>query len=250
LEWVSKRECVVVWLRVPPNEITGAARLKSAASRCEMAIETFENLVERACRKAQLDVADGFRIERRFAVLGGLIWLGIGALVCHLLGVSSYYGFALALLISIVGWRDVNKVAWELYVENVAKQIGSALDKKIELAADVSRRIDGLEQQVNALLYRADKTEAELVSARWNEAVRAETSPPRSPRITITPASLPDVATETDLERAVAAAIKEVGATSPRQMGMVIKAARSHLRGKRFDEEELGVLVHRTLPHG
>jgi len=53
-----------------------------------------------------------------------------------------------------------------------------------------------------------------------------------------------DTASDDDLERAVNEAIAEVGAKSGRQMGLVIKAARQKLHGKRFKEQELDSVVH------
>ena len=57
----------------------------------------------------------------------------------------------------------------------------------------------------------------------------------------------PSIARDEDLEHAVQEAINEIGASSGKQMGMVIKAARGKLRGKRFKEEALDSLVHERL---
>ena len=48
-----------------------------------------------------------------------------------------------------------------------------------------------------------------------------------------------DIATEYDISRAVSKAIQETRATSFAETGLVMKAARSHLKGKSFDEMEL-----------
>ena len=50
-----------------------------------------------------------------------------------------------------------------------------------------------------------------------------------------------------DLERAVQEAMKETGATSETETGRVIKAARSRLSGKRFDEKKLRNVVGARL---
>jgi YqeY-like protein len=57
----------------------------------------------------------------------------------------------------------------------------------------------------------------------------------------------PHIARDEDMERAVQEALNETGATSEKQMGVVIKAARGKLRGKRFREAELDSLVHTHL---
>ena len=58
---------------------------------------------------------------------------------------------------------------------------------------------------------------------------------------------LPALASEGDLEDAVTGAIGETGATSSKQMGIVMKAAQARLAGKRIDGKALSELVKRTL---
>jgi uncharacterized protein len=58
---------------------------------------------------------------------------------------------------------------------------------------------------------------------------------------------LPPTATSAELEEAVAAAMAESGATSPKQMGTVMKAAQIKLAGKRIDGKALSELVKKTL---
>jgi hypothetical protein len=52
-----------------------------------------------------------------------------------------------------------------------------------------------------------------------------------------------DIATEEDMSKAVSVAIQETRATSFAHRGLVIKAARGHLKGKSFDEKELQSIV-------
>src|SRR5579883_2166835 len=49
----------------------------------------------------------------------------------------------------------------------------------------------------------------------------------------------PRIVRDEDLEQVVQETIKETGATSGKQMGIVIKTVRGKLRGKRYKEEEL-----------
>jgi hypothetical protein len=58
---------------------------------------------------------------------------------------------------------------------------------------------------------------------------------------------LPAAATPEDLARAVDAAVAETGATSPRDMGAVMKAARARLQGKTVDGKALSDLVKARL---
>jgi uncharacterized protein YqeY len=58
---------------------------------------------------------------------------------------------------------------------------------------------------------------------------------------------LPATASQEEMEEAVAAAISETGATSSKQMGLVMKAAHARLTGKRVEGKELSDLVKKKL---
>jgi uncharacterized protein len=58
---------------------------------------------------------------------------------------------------------------------------------------------------------------------------------------------LPPAPTSTELEDAVTAAIAETGANSPKQMGVVMKAAQAKLAGKRIDGKTLSGIVKQKL---
>jgi uncharacterized protein YqeY len=56
-------------------------------------------------------------------------------------------------------------------------------------------------------------------------------------------AYLPGAASAEDMTRAVEAALAETGATSPKDMGAVMKTARAHLHGQTVDGKALAELV-------
>jgi uncharacterized protein YqeY len=58
---------------------------------------------------------------------------------------------------------------------------------------------------------------------------------------------LPAAATEQEVEAAVAEALAETGATSPKQMGLVMKAAQARLAGKTVDGKALSDKVRSRL---
>ena len=58
---------------------------------------------------------------------------------------------------------------------------------------------------------------------------------------------LPASATPEELEIAIAAAISETGATTAKQMGLVMKAAQAKLAGKNVDGRQLSELVKARL---
>jgi uncharacterized protein YqeY len=76
---------------------------------------------------------------------------------------------------------------------------------------------------------------------------REELAVKEEAEIGIIEAYLPAVPTTTELEAAVAAALAETGASSPKQMGLVMKAAQAKLAGKRVDGRALSDLVKARL---
>jgi uncharacterized protein YqeY len=58
---------------------------------------------------------------------------------------------------------------------------------------------------------------------------------------------MPSAPTEAEVDDAIAAAMAETGATSPKQMGVVMKAAQAKLAGKRVDGKALSDRVRSKL---
>lgn len=58
---------------------------------------------------------------------------------------------------------------------------------------------------------------------------------------------MPALASDADLDAAIAAALAETGATTAKQMGLVMKAAQAHLAGKRVDGKALSERVKAKL---
>jgi uncharacterized protein YqeY len=76
---------------------------------------------------------------------------------------------------------------------------------------------------------------------------RAELAEKERREIPIIEAYLPSGATAEEMDAAIAAAIAETGASSPKQMGAVIKAARAKLEGKTIDGKALSDRVKAKL---
>lgn len=58
---------------------------------------------------------------------------------------------------------------------------------------------------------------------------------------------MPASAADAEIEEAIAGAMAETGATSPKQMGLVMKAAQARLAGKRIDGKALSEKVRAKL---
>lgn len=125
---------------------------------------------------------------------------------------------------------------------STVRMIKTALQKA--QVADPSKPLtEAAEQQLlrSLVKQRIDAADMFRKGGREELAVKEEEE-----RVLIE-AYLPASASDEELESAVAAAIAESGATSARQMGLVIKAAQAHLAGKTVDGKLLSDKVKAKL---
>jgi hypothetical protein len=110
--------------------------------------------------------------------------------------------------------------------------------------SEIIRAIDSLAEDVNRQLTKLRESVDDLRSA-----IEGNHGTKNRKAVTLDPGGIyaPHIARDEDLERAVQEALSEIGATSEKQMGGVIKAARGKLRGKQFTEIELDRLVRAHL---
>ena len=102
---------------------------------------------------------------------------------------------------------------------------------------------EAAEMQVMNTLLKQRHESADM----FRKGGREEAALKEEAEIKIIESYLPAVATESDLNDAVEAALSETGATSAKQMGLVMKAAQSRLSGKRIDGKALSELVKQRL---
>ena len=79
---------------------------------------------------------------------------------------------------------------------------------------------------------------------------RADLAEKETREIAILEKYLPSAPGEAEMDSAIEAAIAETGANSPKQMGAVVKAARTHLAGKTIDGKVLSDRVRERLSRG
>jgi uncharacterized protein YqeY len=96
------------------------------------------------------------------------------------------------------------------------------------------------------LLKTLIKQRTEAAEA-WRKAGRAEQAEKEEAERALIESYLPAAATEQEVEAAVAEALAETGATSPKQMGLVMKAAQARLAGKTVDGKALSDKVRSRL---
>jgi len=102
------------------------------------------------------------------------------------------------------------------------------------------------EPEVLALLQTMIKQRRESVE-QFTAGGRAELAEKETREIAILEGYLPAGATDTEMDAAIEAALAETGANSPKQMGAVVKAAKSKLTGKTVDGKALSDRVRDRL---
>jgi uncharacterized protein YqeY len=121
------------------------------------------------------------------------------------------------------------------------RMIKTAL-KKHEV--DAMKPLDeATEMQVMSTILKQRRESAEM----FHKAGREELAAKEEAEITIVESYLPSTPTREELEAAVTAALAETGATSQKQMGVLMKAAQAKLAGKRVDGKALSELVKSKL---
>jgi hypothetical protein len=119
--------------------------------------------------------------------------------------------------------------------------VKSAL-KKHEI--DAMKPLDeATEMQVMSTLLKQRRESVDM----FRKGGREELALKEEAEIRILESYLPAGATPAELEAAIAVAISETGATSAKQMGLVMKAAQARLAGKRVDGRVLSELVKAKL---
>lgn len=102
---------------------------------------------------------------------------------------------------------------------------------------------EATEMQVMNTLIKQRKEAAEL----YRKGNRVDLAEKEEAEQKLIESYLPASASEDDLQQAVDAAISETGATSAKQMGVVMKAAQAKLAGKRVDGKLLSENVKSRL---
>lgn len=144
-------------------------------------------------------------------------------------------------------------------VERIQKDLVEAMKAKNELRLSVLRMVKSAfknkeiekirpleEAESLQILQTLVKQRRESVEM-FTKGGRRDLADKETREIAIIEGYLPAAAGAEDMDRAIAAAITETGATSAKQMGAVVKAARAHLEGKTVDGKALSDRVRARL---
>jgi uncharacterized protein len=145
------------------------------------------------------------------------------------------------------------------FLDRIQKDLTAAMKARDELRLSVLRMVktalknkeiekirpldDAESFQVLQTLIKQRKESAE----QFARGGRADLADKETREGAIIETYLPATASETELDLAIAAAIEELAANSPKQMGAVIKAARARLEGKTVDGKALSDRVRERL---
>ena len=102
---------------------------------------------------------------------------------------------------------------------------------------------EAAEMQIMNTLLKQRHESAEA----FRKGGRAELAEKEEAEAAILESYLPSAPSEAELQDAVTAALAETGATSAKQMGLVMKAAQARLAGKRVDGKSLSELIKQKL---
>jgi uncharacterized protein YqeY len=144
-------------------------------------------------------------------------------------------------------------------IERIQKDLVEAMKSREELRLSVLRMVkSALKNKEIEKIRPLDEAESlqvlqTLVKQRkesveqFTKGGRTDLADKETREIAFIEAYLPAGASDADLDRAIEAAVAETSATSPKQMGAVIKSAKALLSGKTVDGKALSDRVRARL---
>jgi uncharacterized protein YqeY len=121
------------------------------------------------------------------------------------------------------------------------RMVKAALQKH---AIDTMKPLDEQsELQILNTLVKQRRESADM----FRKGGRAELAEKEEAELKLIESYMPALPTEAEINAGVSAAIAETGATSLKQMGLVMKAAQAKLAGKRIDGKALSDLIRSKL---
>jgi len=102
---------------------------------------------------------------------------------------------------------------------------------------------EATEMQILNMLIKQRRESADM----FRKGGRAELAEKEEAELKMIESYMPSGATDAEIDEAIAAAMAETGATSSKQMGVVMKAAQAKLAGKRVDGKALSEKVRGKL---
>lgn len=144
-------------------------------------------------------------------------------------------------------------------LERIQKDMVAAMRAKDEARLSAIRMIKAalMKQQIDSMKQHDEASEMQVLNTlmkqrresadMFRKGGRPEQAEKEEAELKLIESYLPAGATDEDVDAALNAAMTETGATSPKQMGTVMKAVQAKLAGKRVDGRALSEKVKAKL---
>jgi uncharacterized protein len=144
-------------------------------------------------------------------------------------------------------------------LDQIQKDMVTAMKAKDEARLSTVRMIKAalMKQQVDSMKPLDDASEMQVLNTlmkqrreaadMFRKGGRADQADKEEAELKMIEAYLPAAPSDEEVDAAIAAAIAETGANSPKQMGQVMKAVQAKLTGKRVDGRALSEKVKAKL---
>lgn len=144
-------------------------------------------------------------------------------------------------------------------LDQLQKDMVAAMKAKEELKLSAIRMVKTalMKEKVDSMKDLDETTELKVLNMllkqrresveMFRKGGREEQAAKEEAEIRIIEAYMPAMASEEEVEAAIQAALSETGATTAKQMGLVMKAAQAQLAGKRVDGRTLSEKVKAKL---
>jgi uncharacterized protein len=144
-------------------------------------------------------------------------------------------------------------------LDQIQKDMIAAMKSREELRLDALRMIKTAlkKHEIDSMKPLDEPTELQILNTlvkqrhesadMFRKGNRPELADKEEAELKIIESYMPSSPTEAEMDSAVAAALAETGATSAKQMGVVMKAAQAKLAGKRVDGKALSDRVRSKL---
>lgn len=144
-------------------------------------------------------------------------------------------------------------------IEQIQKDMVAAMKGREEARLDALRMVKAALQKhaIDTMKPLDEQSELQILNTlvkqrresadMFRKGGRPELAEKEEAELKLIESYMPALPTAAEIEAAIAAAMTETGATSPKQMGLVMKAAQAKLAGKRIDGKALSDLIRSKL---
>jgi uncharacterized protein YqeY len=159
----------------------------------------------------------------------------------------------------MAGWKLLEYQAYMPLLDQIQKEMVAAMKEKSEAKLSTLRMVktalqkhqvdsgkpldDATEMQILNTLIKQRRESAEM----FRKGGRPELAEKEEEELRMIESYLPSAPTPEEVEAAITEAMAETGATSAKQMGLVMKAVQARLAGKRIDGKSLSEQVKARL---